>query len=270
MPLSSAFAESLDLDAYLARIGHRGPAGPSLEVLEALCLGHVGALPFENLDPLAGVPVSLDLAALQAKLVTGGRGGYCFEHNLLFAAVLARLGFSVTLHDARVRYLAPPDRVTPRTHGVLQVEAGGRSWLVDVGFGGEGLLGPVPMDGTEQERYGEGWRLQDGLLQARFGGEWRDWYQVQPGPVFVVDWVVANHYTCTHPESRFLKVLTVQTSAPGHRRILRGRTLTEIRGGAPVQREIAPENLLALLRSFGLNVPAELLERFPKNYNEMR
>jgi len=262
-----------DLGAYCARIGHRGSAAPTLETLEALCLQHAGAIPFENLDPLAGLPVRLDLASLEAKLVRSRRGGYCFEHNLLFAAVLRALGFQVTLREARVRFRVPPDAVTPRTHGTLQVEAGGRSWLVDVGFGADGLLGPVPMDGEETERYGEGWRLLAGqrerLLQARVDGTWKDYYLLLPGPVFPVDWVVANHYTCSHPDSRFVKILTVQTSAPGLRRALRGHTLTETREGRTVAREVAPEEVPTLIRdAFGLVVPDGHFALFPKYYDD--
>lgn len=76
------------LDAYLARIGYSGPRSPSREALRALHESHVGSIPFENLDLLLGKGVALDLAALQAKLVAGRRGGYCFEHNTLFRAAL--------------------------------------------------------------------------------------------------------------------------------------------------------------------------------------
>ena len=78
----------LDTDAYFARIGYEGKASVDLATLSALHALHPAAIVFENLDPLLGRPVPLDLAALQAKLVTGRRGGYCFEQNTLFKAVL--------------------------------------------------------------------------------------------------------------------------------------------------------------------------------------
>src|SRR5574342_262407 len=96
--------EALDLDAYLERIGYTGGLKPDLDVLEAIHLAHATHIPFENLDILLKRPIALDLASLQAKLVAARRGGYCFEQNLLFSAVLQRLGFSVTQYAARVIY----------------------------------------------------------------------------------------------------------------------------------------------------------------------
>src|SRR5262249_24611720 len=94
---------ALDLDAYLARVGYTGDRAPSLAVLDALHLAHATHVPFENLGILLGRPVLLDLESLQAKLVRGRRGGYCFEQNALLAAALEALGFAVTRLAARVR-----------------------------------------------------------------------------------------------------------------------------------------------------------------------
>ena len=88
--------EGLDLEAYRSRIGYTGALDPTAETLTALHRAHVLAIPFENLDILLGRPIRLDLPSLQAKLVHGRRGGYCFEQNALFAAVLDHLGFEVT------------------------------------------------------------------------------------------------------------------------------------------------------------------------------
>ena len=103
----------IDLDAYCARIGYDGPREATLESLRALHNLHPQAIPFENLDPLLKRPVKLDAASLQAKLVEGGRGGYCFEHNSLFAHVLRALGFKVQEATARVRWSVPPGVKTP-------------------------------------------------------------------------------------------------------------------------------------------------------------
>ncbi|MHC5544329.1 arylamine N-acetyltransferase family protein, partial [Singulisphaera rosea] len=113
----------LDLESYLARIGYAGDLAPTLGVFEDLHLAHVSHIPFENLDILLGRPICLDLESLQAKLVRGKRGGYCFEHNLLFAAVLETLGFPVTRLAARVRYGTL--QLLPRTHMLLRVEVDG-------------------------------------------------------------------------------------------------------------------------------------------------
>ena len=95
----------LDLDAYLGRIGAPAPLAPSAEALADLQQAHVGTIPFENLDILLGRPVLLDLASLQAKLVTARRGGYCFEQNTLFQAALDRLDlYSTFLFGGRGRW----------------------------------------------------------------------------------------------------------------------------------------------------------------------
>ena len=104
---------------------------------------HPQAIPFENLDPLLKRPVKLDLASLQAKMVEAGRGGYCFEHNTLFANVLRELGFKVQEGTARVRWSVPQGVRTPRVHCLLFVEAEGDDYLVDVGFGGNVLTAPL-------------------------------------------------------------------------------------------------------------------------------
>src|SRR5258708_28164785 len=132
-----------DLEAYLARIDYSGDLKPSHPVLRELHLAHNLHIPFENLDVVLGRPINLDLESLQAKLVTGRRGGYCFEQNALFAAVLQRLGFSVTQLAARVRHDAT--RILPKSHMLLKVEAEGTAWIADVGFGTEGLLMPLPL-----------------------------------------------------------------------------------------------------------------------------
>jgi N-hydroxyarylamine O-acetyltransferase len=92
---------SIDLDAYFQRIGYTGERTPTLATLQAIHLRHATAIPFENLTPLLHQPVRLDFASLQHKLVQSGRGGYCFEQNLLLLAVLRVLGFQVTGLAAR-------------------------------------------------------------------------------------------------------------------------------------------------------------------------
>ena len=133
----------IDVDAYLDRIGDTGDRTPTPEVLERLHFHHVTRIPFENLDIHLGRPIRLDLASLQSKLVWSRRGGYCFEQNTLFAAVLEELGFHVTRLSGRVRLRT--QRATPRTHMFLNVTLKQTTWLADVGFGGEGLFRPIPM-----------------------------------------------------------------------------------------------------------------------------
>jgi N-hydroxyarylamine O-acetyltransferase len=248
-----------DLDAYLARIAYDGPRQPSRDALAALHVAHVTAIPFENLDILLGRAVSLDPAALQAKLVGDRRGGYCFEQNALFQAALEAFGFAVTPLAARVR--AGMTGVRPRTHMLLRVELPEGAFLADVGFGGDGLIQPLPFAplaevftagvGHRLRREGELW-----VLQAH-AGEWGDLYAFTLEPQHPVDYEMANHYTSTWPASKFVQTLTAQRSRPWRRSILRNRTLTVRADGAVHTEAIRDaDHLLAVLdREFGLSFP---------------
>lgn len=251
--------DAMDLPAYLERVRWTGPLDPDLATLAGLQLAHVGAIPFENLDVQMGIPIRLDLEALQDKLVRRRRGGYCFEQNSLLAAVLRCLGFRVTLREARVRRgaTAPP----PRSHLALQVDLPGGAFLVDGGFGADGPLGPVPLDGTPVSHHGETSRvLAEGplqVLQVQDGGGWLDLYALEPGSPCPVDLEVANHYTSTHPDSKFVRTLTAQLRSPGARWILRNLELTTRDAGLVRTEPVPAAGLVDLLRTrFGLEVPA--------------
>ena len=253
-------SDRLDLSAYLERIAHRGALAPSLSLLQALHLAHATHIPFENLDVLLGRAIRLDLASLQAKLVAGGRGGYCFEQNLLFAAGLEALGFRVQRLSARVRYRS--QRILPRTHMLLLVDVDGGRWLCDVGFGAEGLLLPVPF-GTGEEVRHYAWRYrivaEDGLwllqsLQQAPRPGWQDLYAFTLEAQHLADFEMANHYVSTHPDSRFVQTLTVQLPTPEGRHILRNRELICDRGVSVDSRLLADDEelLMVLAGTFGL------------------
>jgi len=192
----------------------------------------------------------LDLETLQRKLVRDRRGGYCFEHNSLFAAVLEEIGFGLTRLAARVRH---GSHVTPRTHMVLRVEAEGTVWLADVGFGAVSILEPLPFEpGPAVDQHGWRFRLvqaEDGarVLQASRSEGWLDHYAFTLEPQHPVDYEVANHYTSTHPDSRFTRTLTVQRSWSDRALILRGRTLTEVTPSGETETQIDPGDLLEVL-----------------------
>jgi N-hydroxyarylamine O-acetyltransferase len=256
-------ADAFDLGAYLSRIGHDGPREATPGVLEAVHRAHAVAIPFENLDVRLGRPIRLDLTSLQAKLVAGRRGGYCFEQNTLFAAALEALGFRVTRLAARVRLGAT--RLLPRTHMLLGVDVGGQAYLADVGFGGEGLLGPVPLTPGPPVRQGLwAYRVVEEaclrVLQSRRGDGWVDLYAFSLEPQDPIDFEVANHYTATHPDSVFVRSLTVQRPTPEARHILRNRDYLVESAAGTVSRRVADGELRRLLvGTFGLDVPAELL-----------
>lgn len=193
----------LDLDGYLDRIGYAGPLDPTVRVLDAIVARHANAIPFENLDPFLGTPNRLDLASLQEKLVSSGRGGYCFEQNLLLRAVLRRLGFEVTGLSARVRWGMPDDAVTPRSHMLLLVGVEGEQRIADVGFGGMVVTASLALrSDAAQPSPLEPFRLvreaDEFLLQAGIGDEWRALYRFDLHPHLPIDyeasnwWLIAN------------------------------------------------------------------------------
>jgi N-hydroxyarylamine O-acetyltransferase len=233
--------DAIDLQAYLRRIGWQGAVAPDMSTLQALVVAHVAAIPFENLNPLLGLPVSLELAALEHKLVREGRGGYCFEQNLLFEAVLRTIGFEVSGLIARVLWTRPEDAITPQTHMLLRVELAGESWLVDVGFGGQNLVGVLRLQAdTEQATPLEPFRLLqvdgDWRMQSLVRGQWLSLYRFDLRPVPLIDYIVANHYVSTHPDSFFVNNLNVARTTSDSRLSLRNREFTVRRMGHEPER----------------------------------
>lgn len=168
---------AFDLPAYLRRVGIDATPRADLATLCALHRAHVDAIPFENLEIQMGGAVRLDPQALQAKMVARRRGGYCFEQNALFALALGAVGFAPLTCEARVRQGAA-GAIRPRTHMVLVVPCEGRDWLADVGFGGDGLMEPIALDGASSEQAGRMMRVAgEGrfrVVQHLRGAEWED------------------------------------------------------------------------------------------------
>ena len=201
--------DELDLDAYFARVGYDGPATPTLATLSRLHALHAAAIPFENLSPFLGEPVRLDIASLHDKLIARGRGGWCFEQNLLFAHALGRIGFEVTRLAARVRWNVPANVVTARSHCLLRIPIGGRDYIADVGFGGQTLTVPLRLEpGIEQATPHEPYRIIASpggyALESRFGGEWQALYTFEMHEQQLADYEVSNWYLANHPQSIFV------------------------------------------------------------------
>ena len=263
----------LDMGAYFARIGYEGTPLADLGTLQTLHSLHPAAIAFENLDPLLGRPVPLDIPALQAKLIAGRRGGYCFEQNTLFKAVLEKIGFSVTPLAARVLWMAPPGAPpNPRAHMVLKIELDEGAFWADVGFGG--LLASAPLRllyDVEQEtptgvlRFVE----REGFvtLQARLVSDWKDVYRFTLEPQLPIDFEVANWFTSTHPNSRFRNVLMVQRLTPQGRVSLLNRRLARRFADGRVEEVMltdARELERTLKAEFDIEPPADLAPVFAR------
>jgi len=225
------FDERIGLQHYAARIGHRTALRPTLECLCELLQRHTEAIAFENLDSLAGEVVSLRPSALEEKLLVGGRGGYCFEHNMLLWNVLEQCGFEVSGLAARVRWNVPADVTTPVGHMLLKVTVAGVPYLVDAGFGGLTLTAPLRLDTQEiQQTPHEPFVVQAGsvarTIAALMDGEWRPLYQFVDLEYHVPDYTALNWFTCTSPDSVFTRTLMCARPDVGGRHALLGNRYT--------------------------------------------
>jgi N-hydroxyarylamine O-acetyltransferase len=252
-----------DVGRYLARIGHGGPARADLETLRAIHAKHAAAIPFENLAAFLGEPVPLDLESLQRKLLTPGRGGWCFEHNLLFAHMLEAIGFEVRRLAARVRWNVPANVTTARSHMLLLLDIVGERYIADVGFGGLTLTAPLRLEpGIEQATPHEPHRLllddEKYSLQAKIGDEWQTMYVFDLQRQEIADYEVSNWYLCNHPGSQFVKGLVCARAAPEKRHALRNsRYAVHHPDGRTERRLVASVGELKdlLRRDFHLSVP---------------
>jgi N-hydroxyarylamine O-acetyltransferase len=254
----------MDLSAYFGRVGYAGSAAATLETLGSLLRGHIQAIPFENLDVLLGRRIDISPAAVFDKLVTRGRGGYCFEHNTLLLSVLREIGFDVAPLIGRIRRNIPAHERTGLTPMLLQVTIDRTPWLVDGGFS---LCSPDPIrldvEG-EQKTAMESRRIDrrgDALFhQIRFGDVWEDLYEFRLEPAAEVDFEIGNWYSCSHPQAHFINNLLVSRLDGTERLIVLNRDFTvRRRDGAAVKSRVeSPEALRALLRDrFHLELPEE-------------
>ena len=261
--------EQLDLEAYLRRLGHAGDTAPDVATLTALHRAHVASIPFENLDIVLGRGIAVDLESVQRKLVHDRRGGYCYEHGLLLAAALERLGFTVERLLGRVG--GGSERPQARTHMALRVHVGSEVWLADVGFG-SGLLEPLPFDSAAPQRQG-GWTYRiategprDWALEERRDGEWLTRYRFDDVRQHPADVVVANHFTATFPRSPFVGRLVAVRKDEDALRELIDRTLTvTLPDGSSEDRELDDAERRAELRDvFRLDLSPDELARLAR------
>jgi N-hydroxyarylamine O-acetyltransferase len=251
----------VDIDAYFERIGFAGSIAPTLETLQQLHALHPAVIPFENLDPLLGVPVRLELANLQQKLLFEKRGGYCLEQNLLFKAMLEDLDFPVRGLGARVLLGQEEGADIPIDHMVLAVDVGGATYLCDVGFGGMTPTSPLRLRAeVEQETPHEPYRLVGGTpdwrLETRIGDEWRALYSFDMTEKRFEDYQAVNDLVSSSP--RFRDNLIVARTEKGRRLALRnGRLNTHVIGAPSETRMLgtAAEVRDVLTNVFGIALP---------------
>lgn len=246
----------LDLDAYLTRIGQTR-AQPSIAALHALHQAHVRTIPFENLDPAIGRSPRLDVDSISTKLVRRDRGGYCYEHAMLFAAALESLGYEVSRRASRVY----PDGTGPRTHMNLIVRVEGTEYLADVGFGAS-IMHPMPLrDGTVVDQAGWKHRLTEAAGEWRLEVEteegWKAMQAIGREPQRLIDFEVGNHYVATHPDSPFTRRLVVKRLEEGvSRRLVGGELQVDHADGRTQRLPVPPARLAEVLHDLGV-VPTD-------------
>ena len=250
--MTDTAAHPIDLPAYLARVGIEGELPPpTLETLARLQRAHAHAIAFENVEVLARRVPDLAPAALERKIVHGGRGGYCFEQNGLFLAVLRALGFDVRALEGRVRTGVAADVETGRTHMALAVLLDGEEWLADVGFGGLAPTAPLRLASRAEQATPHGaYRFVESgldlLLQARTFDGWVDGYLLGPDQPRPIDAQIGNWFVATWPQGFLRQNLVASRSTAAGRLTLFNRELTRRQGDdAPTKRLLASHDELA-------------------------
>ncbi len=264
-----------DLNAYFARIGYSGVRESSHSVLSSLHKLHPSTIPFENLDPLLSRPVHIDLASIEAKLVRGRRGGYCYEHNNLFYRALTALGFIATPLAARVVLRWNEGDPRPAlTHRLTLVELPEGAFIADVGFGGQSPTAPLKLEhGLEQSTLHGTYRILQSRetyeLQWKSEGNWSGMYRFTLEPQDTTDFEMSNWFTSAFPSSRFRENLLV-SKVDGISRLNLINTRFTIRHGESAEERTVtePEGLARILNDrFGIDSPESIdaiWERIPK------
>ncbi|WP_069884518.1 arylamine N-acetyltransferase family protein [Streptomyces luteocolor] len=248
------------IDAYLRRIGAERPAAPTAQALHDLHLAHLRSVPFENLSIHLGEAVELTDKALVAKVVDARRGGFCYELNGAFAALLTALGFDAALVQAQV-YDRTGQLGIPFDHLALRVRTDdGGDWLADVGFGTHSHLPLALGDGGEQADPGGTFGVVEtpqGDLRIEKDGSPQ--YLVDQRPRALADFRGGAWYHRTSPESPFTRSLVCSIVTPEGRVTLSGRTLKTTVGAEQRTTELASEAevLAAYDRHFGIALERE-------------
>ncbi|HVO79563.1 MAG TPA: arylamine N-acetyltransferase [Terriglobales bacterium] len=245
-----------DVRPYLARIAYTGPTVPNAETLRALHRAHMMTVPFENLDIARGREIVCDEDRILKKIVGRKRGGFCYEMNGAFAALLRGLGFKVTLLSARVPREDGSDG-PEFDHLTLRVDLNG-PWLADVGFG-DSFLDPLRLElGSEQPQDGRSFRIVEerGSLHVERlepGKPWKREYSFGLAERRLEDFSAMCHYHQTSPESPFTRKSVCTRATVDGRITLAGKKLIVTRAGQRSETVLTDEERVRVLREeFGV------------------
>ena len=247
----------MDTTAYLGRIGlDASDVSHTYEFLEKLQRHHICAIPYENLDILNGIPLSLDAEALYDKIVTRHRGGYCFELNGALTALLRALGFSVTEYTAR--FLKNETTIPVRRHRVVVVACEGERYVCEVGIGQNAPRFPLLLqEGAVQYGDGEAYKLEKEpflgwVIYELREDAWRPYYAFTEEEQLPIDFIQPSFYCEKHPDSPFHQSVMVAIKTSYGRRAVNGRDYKVFRGDelVSIEENISDERLYEILREF--------------------
>ncbi len=253
----------MDVRAYLNHIGLNFTPPTTIDGLYVLQDHHMRHVPFENLDVIMRRPLNLLPDSLFDKIVMQKRGGYCFELNTLYAALLRALGFNPVPMLGRV-WLRDPEETPPRTHLMHRISIGDETWVTDVGFGGRASRIPLKM-GTETA-------LDDGdgririipedsfgfMVQREQDGTWSNQYSFEPTAAPLADILCGNHWTESHPDSHFRQGIGVGLFTTEGRTSFYGGMLTHRGRGTQTVQVLGLDATLKCLRDeFGIELNAD-------------
>lgn len=261
-------------DRLLRRIGLDGPPAPDDAGLRAVHRAFVSSIPYEDLSVQLGESGPLDPEALCERMLSGGRGGYCFEINTVLLTLLESLGFEVERRQAVVGSREAHADGQPTNHmGLVARTAAGNQWLVEAGWG-EGPLDPIPLApgvttvgafSWELERDGDGWWIS----QHRYGST--DGFRFADAPSSLAEFAPHHERLSTSPESDFVRVLVVEKPHDDRIETLRSRTVL-IRGPGIEERELVPDSAVfaaVLSDRFGIDAEALGPERLGRLWRQV-
>ncbi|MCL2421586.1 MAG: arylamine N-acetyltransferase [Defluviitaleaceae bacterium] len=216
-----------EIKAYLKRIGFEGVPKNDFATLRQLQIQHLKTVPYENLDIMRNIPLSLEVGDMYEKIVVRNRGGYCFELNGLFAWLLRALDFKVTEYMAR--FLRDEKEIPMRRHRVLKVACTDGDYLGDVGVGSMVPRIPLPLVlGKVSEQGAERYKLEKEpflgtVLYEWRRGEWSRLYAFTEEEQLNIDYVMPSFYCEKHPESYFRTMDMVHIFTDDGRKSVAGR-----------------------------------------------
>lgn len=239
----------MDIHAYLQRIDYHGSLRPTAQTLRDLQLAHLLTVPFENLSIHFAEPIVLDDDALYEKIVTRRRGGFCYELNGLFAALLRELGFEVSMLSvgvANAQGVFGPD-FDHMTLLVVPTEGQTERWLADVGFG-DSFLEPLMLDSRQEQLQGDrAYKIVEDdphliMMQREADDEWKAQYRFTLQPYTYSAYADMCLFHQTSPESHFTKARICSRVTPeGRITLSEMRLITTSHGQGQQERTLSDE-----------------------------